>query len=252
MSAEPHTHLGAGDAPAPATACGWPKTQWSELRRLADSGSEEAVDALGRLSQAYQPALLGFTRRWGLNDDRAREAVQAFLCDLIKRGSLTSLSPEKGRFRSFLRVCLRNFLNNWVIKNPLPLPGPGAAGDDAEDCPPGSPEVADTRTPDQVLDEIWAWQLVELGLAKLRDEYTKSNRGQLFEDLRPWLPGGQPTVSRAELALRLGMTTNAIEQAIHRLRVRFGNVLRELVAETVDSPAVAEEELRYLLGVLAR
>ena len=162
----------------------------------------------------------------GHGDRRAREAVQAFICDLIKRGSLSSLSPEKGRFRSFLRVCLRNFLHNWVIKNPLPVPGPGAtAGDDGEDGASGSPEVADTRTPDQVLDEIWAWQLVELGLAKLREEYGKSGRGPLFEQLRPWLPGGQPNVSRAELAAKLSMSSNAVEQAIHRLRVRFGNVL---------------------------
>ena len=70
-----------------------------------------------------------------------------------------------------------------------------------------------------------------------------------FEQLKPCLTGDNPDRYR-EIALALGMTETAVKTAVHRLRERYGRLLREEVAETVASPADVDEEVRHLLGVI--
>ena len=59
-------------------------------------------------------------------------------------------------------------------------------------------------------------------------------KSDLFEALQGFLPGGQGSVSRAELAAKRGVSVGAIDVAVHRLRQRFGALLREQVAQTVS------------------
>jgi hypothetical protein len=60
--------------------------------------------------------------------------------------------------------------------------------------------------------------------------------------------------SRAELAAKRGVSVGAIDVAIHRLRQRFGALLRDQVRRTVSSDAEVEEDRvperpRHMQGV---
>ena len=48
------------------------------------------------------------------------------------------------------------------------------------------------------------------------------------------------------------MTEDAVKVAVHRLRHRYGEMLRREVEETVADPAQVDGEIRYLLGVIGR
>jgi RNA polymerase sigma-70 factor (ECF subfamily) len=48
------------------------------------------------------------------------------------------------------------------------------------------------------------------------------------------------------------MTQGAVTVAVHRLRGRLRELVRLDVAQTVDSPAAVEEEMRNLLAILSR
>jgi hypothetical protein len=87
----------------------------------------------------------------------------------------------------------------------------------------------------------------ETGTAK----YEASGRVDLFVRLKPHLIGDEPS-SYAELAYASGLTENALRQAVHRLRREYRSALRETIAETVERKADVEDELRYLLKVIAR
>ena len=54
----------------------------------------------------------------------------------------------------------------------------------------------------------------------------------------------------AQLAESLGSSEAAIKSAVHRLRQRYRQLLREEVAGTVDSPDDVEDELRHLFAAL--
>ena len=53
-----------------------------------------------------------------------------------------------------------------------------------------------------------------------------------------------------ELAAQLGMSVNAVKAALHRLRRRYGELLRQTIAHTVAEAGEVEEEIRYLVAVL--
>jgi RNA polymerase sigma-70 factor (ECF subfamily) len=48
------------------------------------------------------------------------------------------------------------------------------------------------------------------------------------------------------------MTENAVKTAVHRLRRRFGELLRKEIAETVSDPAAVDEEVQELFNALRR
>jgi RNA polymerase sigma-70 factor (ECF subfamily) len=53
------------------------------------------------------------------------------------------------------------------------------------------------------------------------------------------------------LAAELGVTEGVVKIKVHRLRKKYGELLRAEIAQTVESDSHVEEELRYLLSVLA-
>ena len=71
-----------------------------------------------------------------------------------------------------------------------------------------------------------------------------------FHELRPFVWGQNSGLTQAEVAGRLGMSENGVAQAVHRLRKRYGELLRLEVASTV-APADVEDELRHLLRAVS-
>ena len=55
-----------------------------------------------------------------------------------------------------------------------------------------------------------------------------------------------------ELAKKLALSEGAVKSAVHRLRQRYRQLLREEIGGTVASPGEVEEELRHLISVLSR
>ncbi len=112
-------------------------------------------------------------------------------------------------------------------------------------------EPADALTPEMVFERRWAFAVLERAMSALRREYAMEEKGELFEQLEGFLPGGHGTVSRAELAAKRGVSVGAIDVAVHRLRQRFGALLREQVSETVSSEAEVKQEIRHLMSILS-
>ena len=88
---------------------------------------------------------------------------------------------------------------------------------------------------------------MERAMERLRAEH--GDRPARFEQMKPCLTGDNPDRYR-EIAAALDMTESAVKAAVHRLRERYGRLLRQEIAETVTSDAEVDQELRHLLGVL--
>ena len=96
----------------------------------------------------------------------------------------------------------------------------------------------------------WAIAVLTRTMEVLQQEYSRAEQRQQFEELQGFLPGGHGSVSRSDLAAKRGVSVGAIDVAIHRLRQRFGKLLREQVAQTVSSEREVDEELHHLISVL--
>jgi len=238
-----------------ATGDGWFKTtHWTVVLAARQKDGIAAREALASLCSTYWYPLYAFIRRQGSTAQEAEDLTQEFFYRFLARHALDSVQPAAGKFRSFLLVCLKNFLSNERDRARTQRRGGGQAivSLDATDADTRySLEPVDKLTPEAVFERRWAFAVLERTLAALRREHLNGDKLQQFEDLEGFLPGGRGVVSKAELAARRGVSVGAIDVAVHRLRQRFGALLREQVAQTVSSEAEVEEEIRYLISVLA-
>jgi hypothetical protein len=111
-------------------------------------------------------------------------------------------------------------------------------------------EPGHDATPERLFRRAWALTLLESVLARLRAEYEHNGRGDLFQKLKEVLTAGPDSVPYATIASNLGTTEGAIQVAVHRLRRRYGVLLREEIAATVSEPADVEDEIRELFSAL--
>ena len=77
-------------------------------------------------------------------------------------------------------------------------------------------------------------------------------RAQFFEAARPHLQGDKNGRPYEEIAVELGMSEGALRVAVHRLRRRYGELLRAEIARTLDDPEQVGEELRNLREILRK
>ncbi len=228
-------------------------THWSVVLQAGDGGSTEAREAWSRLCQTYWPPLYAFIRRDSYSPDDAQDLAQEFLFRLLQTDSLTKVNPALGKFRSFLLACLKHFLADQRDRARSQRRGGGRTPISLDSGPTEmrlSLEPIDEMTPEVLFDRHWAFMLVERTLEVLRQEYARRAEGLAFAELEGFLPRGRGSASRVELAAKHGMSLNAVDVTIHRVRQRFGALLRHQVAQTVSSEGEVEEEIRYLISVL--
>jgi RNA polymerase sigma-70 factor (ECF subfamily) len=242
-----------GDAPSRHHA-GFPATQWSMILQAGGPSSPPTRAALEKLCEAYWPPLYAFLRRNGSDPHEAKDFVQGFLARLLERNDLESVTPERGRFRSYLLAGLRNYLISdarrmGALKRGGTAPFLSLETADAEGGYAGM--ALGELSPDEAFDRRWAETVLERAVEALRQEHAAKGKGEVFDVLRPALAGDAPS-SHAQWARQLGMTQGAVTVAVHRLRGRLRELVRLDVAQTVDSPAAVEEEMRNLLAILSR
>ena len=87
-------------------------------------------------------------------------------------------------------------------------------------------------------------------IARLREEFDREGKAERFEYLKGFLLGGSAVSSYAAVATQLQTTEQAIKGAVLRLRRRFGELLHEEIALTVETEEEIQGEIRHLLSIL--
>jgi RNA polymerase sigma-70 factor (ECF subfamily) len=111
-------------------------------------------------------------------------------------------------------------------------------------------EPANLETPERLFERRWAATLLDEVMGALRREYELTGRLTLFEELRGSLSGDRDQRSHLELGEQLGMSEGAVKVAVHRLRKRYGELLRAEIARTMNGPGDIDAEIRYLIEIL--
>ena len=233
---------------------GFHTTHWTVVLAAREKDGAAAREALASLCATYWYPLYAFIRRHGSSPHDAEDLTQEFFFRFLERNALERVQPAAGKFRSFLLVCLKNFLANERERSQAQRRGGGRPlvpldSGDAETR--YSLEPADHRAPEAAFERRWAYAVIERTMRELRREYSGGEKSDLFEALQGFLPGGEGSVSRPDLPAKRDVSVGAIDVAVHRLRQRYGALLREQVAQTVSSEAEVEEEIRHLISVLS-
>lgn len=229
-------------------------TRWSVVLAAGHSGTTDARAALGKLCQTYWYPLYAYVRRRGHSPEDAQDLTQEFFAQLLKRQSLARADPNLGRFRSFLLGTMNHFLANEWQKAQAKKRGHGrellsldwAAAEDRFDLEP-----ADNAAPDRIFEKQWALTLLGEVLNRLEQEYQSAGKSDWFLALKQALMGARESQPYAELAAQLGSSESAVKVAVHRLRKRYRELVREEIAGTLDGTQEVDSEMRHLFSVLA-
>jgi len=255
---KPETRAVADTDPTPGLAQGeraiFPTTRWSDVLRAGHTTAAETAPALERLCQTYWYPLYAFVRRRGHDAHEAEDLTQSFFAHLFEHDALKGVTEGKAKFRSFLLAALTNFLNNEWDKRRTQKRGGLRQIVSWEDLSAEElyrQEPADNLTPAKLFERRWACTLVDCALGRLRREYEGADKLPLFEKLEPFLTTEAEPGFHAETAAQLKMSEGAVKVALHRLRRRFGELLRSEVAYTVADPEQIEEEIRSLFAAMA-
>ena len=213
--------------------------------------SPQSAAALETLCRTYWYPLYAFLRRQGRAPQDAQDLTQGFFARLLQKDYLQAAAQEKGRFRTFLLVAFKRFLaNEWDREHAQKRGGfaPVVSIDQEIAESRFAAEPAHQEQPDVLFDRQWALALLERTLAQLQEEYVASGRAKLFEYLQSCLGREESELPYAEIAARLNLTEPAVKMAVHRLRARYREILREQITHTVSSPEEVEEEIRHLFS----
>jgi len=220
---------------------GFRDTLWTMVLRAKDHHRE----ALEELITVYWKPVYVYIRRWGYASEEAKDLSQGFFSDLLERDFLRGVSPEKGRFRTFLTV-LKRYLINESERNRAQKRGGGKrqlsldynrAERDFTIMP------TTDETPERSFNRQWALDAMSRALRALAADMEPKT----FEAVKPHLAGGP---AYEETAKTLGITVTRLNNLIHRTRKRYRELLRAEVAGSVGSASDADDEVRSLLNAL--
>jgi len=228
-------------------------THWSIILAAGDQESPQAQEALSALCTTYWYPLYAYVRRHGHSPEQAEDLTQEFFARLLEKGFLRGVDPEKGKFRAYLMSCFRHFLANERDRPQAQKRGGGKTTlslDFAIAEKRYKQEPAHELTPEKLYERQWALTLLDQVLNRLRDDSIRDGHGRLFDTLKVFLTGESPALSYEEVSRTLGLSVGAIKVAVHRLRRRYRELLREEIGRIVGDPSETDNEIQALFAAL--
>ncbi len=210
--------------------------------------------ALEELCKTYWYPLYAYVRRRGYSTEDAQDLTQEFFARLLAKEYLALAEPQKGKFRSFLLAGLNHLLSDERDKaNRLKRGGSQRPiSFDAQTAENRYRlEPVETMTPELLFERSWAAAVLEQAACRLRDEYVAAGQGRLYQQLTEFRQDSDSPRTYEEVGAALGISASALKSAIHRLRQRHHELVRQEIARTLNNPAELEEEIRHLLQVVA-
>jgi RNA polymerase sigma-70 factor (ECF subfamily) len=216
--------------------------------------SPKASRAWEELCRTYWFPLYAYIRRHGHTKEDAEDSVQAFFARLLEKNPLADLNAEHGRFRAFLLASLKHFLiNEW--QHGARLKRGGGAMPLSLDWQTADTkfQLADAHAPgpDQAFDREWALALLAKVIERLQKECDDDGRAEQFAQLKIFLTAGKGECPHAAAAQALSMNETAVRVAVHRLRKRYRELLRDEIAQTLTDPALVDAEMQALFGAFS-
>lgn len=216
-------------------------TNWDELFSAHASNGSGESQLLARILQRYCGAVWSYLASIVKDENVADDLTQEFAVRFL-RGDFNKLNPNKGRFRDFLKVVLRNMVVDHFRRQKHSVELDLNTLGDSQDS------IADQY--DQLFIEHWREDLLRRTWQTF--ESASSGRGVVYYEALCQF-AGSGGMSSDELAKKLSttraepMNAATARQTLRRARQMFADCLREEVRLSLSAnenhPDAVEEEL---------
>jgi len=230
-------------------------THWSVVLLAGQSGSPLCEEALESLCASYWYPLYAFLRRKGYASADAKDLTQQFFAKFLQKNFLANVDPARGKFRSFLLAALKHFLaNEWDRAHAEKRGGKQSFVSLDEQTAEGRYQVepASTITPEELFDHQWALTVFDETFRRVKADWQAAGKAAQFDELHIYLSSEPAAGAYAAAGARLHMSNEAVAVEVHRLRKRYGELLRKEIGRTVSTPTEISEEMRFLFSVFNR
>ena len=219
------------------------KTNWTQLIAANQPKGRWACDFQKELLLDYSGAvyryLLGAVRDDHVASDLAQEFAVRFL-----RGDFCNVTPEKGRFRDFLKRTLGNLANDYFRSQKSEM-------NRLQGFSESRTEVAPSQD-SEIFEQDWVTEVLRRTWEALAEEQS-ANQSHYYTVLRA--RAESPQFNSKELCVSLsGKIAPAVlnepwlRQTLSRARKQFADLLRREVAKTLrdNRPELVDDELAAL------
>ncbi|MCX6928562.1 MAG: hypothetical protein NT154_35935 [Verrucomicrobia bacterium] len=230
----------------------WPATGWSDSGHLPSTLGRN-VSKLNELILRYQAPLKAYLLAAfpGLVNE-ADELLQDFAQDrILREGWLRKADQQRGRFRDFLKISLKNFVRDRLssrVNAPISL--------EELEC-----DLASEAVGEETFDLEWGRAILTEVLTRMEQDCrtpqkNQPNRPQIWEVFRlrllqPILEGAQP-VGYEELVSKLGIVSPfAAQNLLATAKRMFERHLNEVIGEYEAAGEAAKVEVEELKKFLA-
>ena len=229
-------------------------THWSVVLSAGQQESPEAAQALEKLCRTYWYPLYAYVRRHEHSPEDAQDLTQGFFAHLLAKGFPRGVAPDRGKFRSFLLAALHHFMVDQHRYADAAKRGGGQRTISLDESRAEERlrlEPQDELTPEKLYEREWAMTLLDHARSRLREEYVAVGKAELHDRLKGFPLAETSGISFLQAATELGMAESALKSAVHRMRTRYRQLVREEVAHTVADSAGVNEEARHLIAAIS-
>ncbi|HJR13806.1 MAG TPA: sigma-70 family RNA polymerase sigma factor [Rhodanobacteraceae bacterium] len=216
-------------------------TRWSLVLR-ARGDAADARAALEVLCRTYRPPVLAYVRSHVRARDAAEDLTQAFFTRFLERAWHAGADPERGRFRTFLLTMLKRFLIDADAEAHTLKRGGNIRFEALDEAD----TACAAESPEDTFEREWARAVLAAAFLRLRLEAEGVGKLALFERLSEFLTEPPDEADYARVAAELNLRRNTLAVAVHRLRHRLRDLVREELTETTSCRADMDAELRAL------
>lgn len=233
----------------------FPETVWSSLLGTPGPATPERLAALNELVTIYWRPVYKYVRTaGGATIEDAKDLTQEFFGYLLEGQALSKYDRQKGRFRTYLKAILANFLSTQRRDATRQKRGGGkpVVSLDVEELETAAFIAERERsTPDQIFDRQWTQEILSESLAEMKRQLSREDRAlaaQVYEDYHGTAApgsGGSPTY--ASIGRDRGLSEQQVKDHLSYARTRLEKVIRERLSRRVTSERELSEEINDLL-----
>lgn len=199
-----------------------------------------------RLARAYyQPVYTYLRLRWRKSEDEARDLAQAFFARCLEKGTVAGYASEKGRFRSFLRACLDNYVLD--DRRRATTVARGRAFPVAVDMARAEAEIACEA--EEAFDAEWVRQVIALAVEALRAHCRDSGKLEHMTIFERYHLQGEDPPTYAALAAELSISVNDVTNRLAYARRKFRRYVLDVLRDITATEEEYRNEARKVLGV---
>ena len=235
----------------------FPPTHWSLIDAVQGSESREHNAALGQLIGLYWKPTYCWLRWHGYDDASAKDIVQEFFLDGLEKMKFEKADSNRGRFRTYILTCLKNFVKNYERNKKAKGREPSRpfVSIDQNQTDGMDLKLFHTKTPEDSFNIAWIRQLLMRVLKALEDECIDTGKQQHYElfrqrIIRPILECiPQPPIK--DLIEGIDLTQKQANNCVVTARRAFQRLLRAEIKMYASTEEEIDLEIKDLFRYVA-